>query len=110
MLLLDEEASVLALRVQGVGGDHGASQVERGQRRAKPVISLVLSGTRSWVTVRPVPVTADSKWAAGASPVREPRALLPSRARLPAPAGAYPSRSARPPGHTASSTRRMVVR
>ncbi|MET9325073.1 hypothetical protein ABZX75_33825, partial [Streptomyces sp. NPDC003038] len=38
------------------------------------VISLVLSGTRSWLTVRPAAVTADRRWAAGAVSVREPRA------------------------------------
>lgn len=43
------------------------------------------------------------------SPWREPRALLPSTARVSAPVGSDPSRSARPPGQTEFSTRRIVA-
>lgn len=42
------------------------------------------------------------------APVREPRAVLPSTATCPASAGAELSRSARAPGHTRVSTRRIV--
>ena len=52
-----------------------------------PPATRLLSGTRSWVTVCPVPVIAASRWAAGLVAVREPRALLPSTARVSAPAG-----------------------
>src|SRR5882757_1928201 len=41
------------------------------------------------------------------SPWHEPRALLPSTTTVSAPAGAWPSRSARPLGQTAFRTRRM---
>lgn len=73
------------------------------------MISSVLSGTRSWATVCPAPVIAASRCAAGPVTVREPRALLPSTARVPAPAGSVPSRSASPPGQTAFRTRRTVA-
>ncbi|PWG11586.1 hypothetical protein DF268_21480 [Streptomyces sp. V2] len=73
------------------------------------MISLVLSGTRSWVTVCPVPVIAAGRCAAGLVTVREPRAFLPSTARVSAPAGSVPSRSASPPGQTAFRTRRIVA-
>jgi hypothetical protein len=70
VLLLDQEAGMLALRVQGVGGDHGAGQVERGQQAGEAGNLVGLVRDPQMVTVRPVPVTADSKWAAGASSVR----------------------------------------
>lgn len=52
--------------------------------------SRVLSGTRSWMTVSPVPVVAAGICAAGVSPVREPRRLLPSTASVSAPVGSHP--------------------
>ena len=73
------------------------------------MISFVFSGTRSWVTVIPVPVIAASRWAAGVVPRREPRALLPSIARVSVPAGSCPRRSARPPGQVSLMTRRIVA-
>ncbi|GHH67808.1 hypothetical protein GCM10018781_23650 [Kitasatospora indigofera] len=56
----------------------------------KQMISLVLSGTRSWVMVRPSLVITDSRWAAGEVPCREPRAALPSTAIESDPAGSTP--------------------
>lgn len=61
------------------------------------------------VPVMPSPVVAASRWAAGLSSMREPRALLPSAAKVSALAGSYPSRSASPPGQTALMIRRMVA-
>lgn len=75
----------------------------------KHVISFVFSGTLGWVTVIPVPVIAAGGCAAGVAPRREPRAFLPSRARVSVPAGSWPRRSARPPGQVSLTTRRIVA-
>jgi hypothetical protein len=65
LLLLDEEADVAALGVECVrcDGDPGQAGGLRQRREAGDLI--VLSGTRSWVTVWPSPVIAARRWAAG---------------------------------------------
>ena len=77
LLLFDENAGGLALDVHGIGGDHHSKVV--GQQGAKTGDFIRLTGTRSRVPVRPVPVIATSRRAAECrcaetAPLRHPGA------------------------------------
>ncbi|WP_239117140.1 hypothetical protein [Planotetraspora phitsanulokensis] len=57
----DKELGVLALGVQGVGGDDAPGQSSGSSSGANRVISLVLPSTRTW------PSTTPQRWSRAAS-------------------------------------------
>src|SRR5271166_3428812 len=79
-LVVCQPVQVRPDRVEGVGGHHGAVQVQDSRSSVKWLVSLCLTSTSRWSRSRPPCSATPGRWTRVPSARRAPREVLPSTA------------------------------